>query len=197
MRMNKLETWAMNNPIRELSQRHFEAPRLLSMGGSVDGGLALEVGCGRGVGVEIIMDRFGASQVDAFDLDREMVERAHKRLRNRSGVRLWVGDVTKIESPDAHYDAVFDFGIIHHVLEWREALAEIYRVLAPGGRFFAEEVLRDIIVHPVCRWLLEHPQQDRFDANEFCRALTDTGFVSIRTRIHSTHLAWYVAEKPS
>ena len=37
---------------------------------------------------------------------------------------------------------MFDFGIIHHVPQWRRALAEVARVLKPGGRFYAEEVLR-------------------------------------------------------
>ena len=39
-----------------------------------------------------------------------------------------------IEAAAATYDAVVDFGIIHHIPHWRAALAEIFRVLKPGGR---------------------------------------------------------------
>jgi len=43
------------------------------MGGAAQGATALELGCGRGVGTELVLDVFGAAHVDAFDLDPEMV----------------------------------------------------------------------------------------------------------------------------
>jgi ubiquinone/menaquinone biosynthesis C-methylase UbiE len=140
VRLNAIETALMNNPVRAAIQRRSEAERLLAMGGRMRGGRALEVGCGRGVGVELILDVFGAGEVDAFDLDPRMVERARGRLRRRKEpIRLWVGDATAITAPDGHYDAVFDFGIVHHVPDWRTALREIHRVLRPRGRFYAED----------------------------------------------------------
>lgn len=89
MRLNKLELALMNNPLRAAIQRHFEAPRLLRMGGPMCGGRALEIGCGRGVGTELILDLFEAAAVDAFDLDPRMVALARRRLRQRG--RSWLG----------------------------------------------------------------------------------------------------------
>src|SRR5580692_8107108 len=130
MLLNAVEKALMNNPVRAELQRRFEATRLLKLGGPVAGGRALEVGCGRGVGVEIILDVFGAGSVDAFDLDPDMVARARARHASRgSRVRLWVGDAEQIQAEDATYDAVFDFAIIHHVPAWRNALREVARVL--------------------------------------------------------------------
>jgi ubiquinone/menaquinone biosynthesis C-methylase UbiE len=135
----------MNNPIRAALQRRIEAGRLLRLGGPVRG-VALEIGCGQGVGAEIVLDVFGAERVDAFDLDPRMIARAQSRLANRGQrARFWVGDVTRTPMPDETYDAVFDFGIIHHVPEWPHAVAEVARVLKTGGRFYAEEVLRAVI----------------------------------------------------
>ena len=55
-----------------------------------------------------------------------MVARARQRLAPRGEqVRLWVGDVTCIEAEDATYDAVVDFGIIHHIPDWRAGGASI------------------------------------------------------------------------
>ena len=126
----------MNNPIRAAMQRHIEAPIFLRMGGPLRDARVLEIGCGRGVGAEVIFDVFGAAAVDAFDLDPRMVERAQRRLSSRGPrVRLWVGDAAAIAAPEAVYDAVFDFGIIHHVPDWRAVLAEVYRVLRPGACF--------------------------------------------------------------
>jgi ubiquinone/menaquinone biosynthesis C-methylase UbiE len=126
-----------------------------------------------------------------------MVERARERLAERGGrVRLWEGDVTKIDAEDASYDAVFDFGIIHHVPCWREALAEIYRVLRPGCRFYAEEVFAPFIHHPLWRRLLEHPAEDRFDHDGFRDALVEAGFHVVNTRTLGRGFGWFVADRP-
>ena len=196
MILNHVEFAMMNNPVRAAVQRRFEAPRLLRMGGKMNGGRALEVGCGRGVGTELILELFGADEVDAFDLDPRMVERAKKRLSKygpRASVR--VGDASAIDAPDAAYDAVFDFGIIHHVSDWRGALAEVHRVLKPGGRFYGEEVLRRFILHPVTRRLLEHPLEDRFDAAEFAGALRAAGLEPLAVEELWGQMAWFTASK--
>jgi len=196
MLLNRVEYALMNNPVRAAIQRHFEARRLLRMGGPMRGGRALEVGCGRGVGTELILEVFGADSVDAFDLDPRMVALARTRLAaHGSRVRFWVGDASAISVPDATYDAVFDFGIIHHVPEWRRVLAEIHRVLKPGGQFYAEEVLRRFIVHPITRRLLEHPQSDRFDSGGFVRELRASGLEPFATKVLWGSFAWFTARK--
>lgn len=198
MLINRLERRAIINRVRDLVQRQFEARRLLAMGGQAVEARALEVGCGHGVGIEIILDQFSAIEVDAFDLDPDMVERARKRLSKRANpIRLWVGDVTQIASADSCYDAVFDFGSIRHALDWRAAIAEIYRVLAPGGRFYAEEILRDFLSHPLWSRLLECPRSARFDACDFSRVLASVGFESVQSRTHANQMGWFVADKPA
>jgi len=159
------------------------------------GGAALEIGCGRGVGVELILDVFGAERVDAFDLDPRMIGQAQWHLRGRRPrVRLWTGDVTRIPVPAATYEAVFDFGIVHHVPDWRGAIAEVARVLRPGGRFYAEEVLRAVIVHPLVRRLLKHPQADRFDQAEFS-ALRAAGLRPVASEGFARAFAWIIADR--
>ncbi len=196
MILNRAEYWLMNNPVRSAIQRYFEAPKLLRMGGAMDGGRALEVGCGRGIGTKLILGMFGADSVDAFDLDPRMVAQARTRLAPYGvRARVWVGDVNTISAPDASYDAVFDFGIIHHVPEWRRALAEVHRVLKPGGRFYAEEVLRRFILHPITRQFLEHPLKDRFDSSDFDRELKATGFDPVVSEDLWNSAAWFIAKK--
>jgi ubiquinone/menaquinone biosynthesis C-methylase UbiE len=196
MLLNRFEKVMMNNPVRAAFQRHFEARRLLAMGGSMHGGRALEIGCGRGVGIGIILDRFGADHVDAFDFDHDMAQRAIARGPGGGNVRLWQGDAAAIAVPDAAYDAVFDFGIIHHVHDWRRAVREVFRVLRPGGRLYAEEILVAFIRHPVWRRLCDHPMEDRFDQEQFIAALSEAGFVVEATRKFFNQCAWFVARKP-
>lgn len=197
MLLNRVEYALMNNPLRAAIQRHFEATRLLRMGGAMQGGAALEIGCGRGVGAGLVLDVFGADVVDAFDLDPSMVALATRRLAPfGSRARLWVGDATSMPVRDATYDAVFDFGIVHHIPRWRNAIAEIRRVLKPGGRFYGEEVLARFIQSSVTRAFLEHPQDDRFDRDGFRSALAAAGLEVGETMELWRAFAWFVAEKP-
>jgi ubiquinone/menaquinone biosynthesis C-methylase UbiE len=197
MLLNRAETLLMNNPVRAAIQRHFEARRLYQMGGPITGGHALEIGCGRGVGAELILDLFRAGKVDAFDLDPTMVAIARRRLAplgNR--VSVWQGDASAIDAADGSYDACFDFGIIHHVPAWREALAEIHRVLAPGGRFYAEEVYRGLLDNRLFASVFAHPTHDRFDHRAFGEALESTGFRLLEQRQMGKSFGWYVVDKP-
>ena len=149
MRLNWLGRATMNNPARYVGQR-YAASWLERLGGRVEGGRALEVGCGRGLGVKIILERFGAAAVEALDLDPKMIECAWRSLATYglARVQLGVGDVTSLKAADATFDAVFDFGAIHLEPNWRKALAEVRRVLKPGGRFFFEWVTSSILRLP-------------------------------------------------
>ncbi len=149
MRLTRLGKLGLNSPTRAFAQRRVVAPLLERLGGRVEGGRALELGCGRGVGGEIILERFGAAQLELVDIDRDMVERARRRLAERARTRVSVGDATRIEASDGSFDAVFDFGAIHQVPDWPAAVAEVRRVLKPGARFFFEE-----LASPLLRWTL-------------------------------------------
>lgn len=175
MKLNAVERAAMNNPVRAAHQRHREAAWFRRLaGGTLRGRHVLEVGCGRGVGVEVLLDRLEATKVTAFDLDPAMVEKAARRLHGR-GVDLSVGDACEIEQPTASMDAVVDFGVIHHVPEWQVAIGEIARVLRPGGLVLFEEVPR----HTLDTWLMRtftvHPRENRFEADEFAAELARHG----------------------
>lgn len=186
----------MNNPVRAAVQRRFEAARLMRIGGAMEGGMALEIGCGRGIGAELILDIFGADTVDGFDLDPRMVAQARVRLAPRAPrTQLWVGDATAIPAPDTTYDAVFDFGVVHHVPRWRLALAEVRRVLKPGGRFYAEEVVGPFLSNPIVRRLFEHPQSDRFNTDEFRAGLDEAGLEPLAVEEMWNSMAWFVASR--
>lgn len=177
MKLNVVEKALMSNPVRALVQRRYEAPLFERLGGRTEGATVLEIGCGRGVGTEIIFEQFGAKEVHAFDLDPGMVKLARRRLAAYSSNRLSlnVGDATAIEADDLSFDAVFDFGIIHHVPDWQRALAEVARVLRPGGRFFFEEVTKQALDRAVYRTLFAHPAENRFGRDEFVGELEKRG----------------------
>ena len=178
MLLNRLEKLSMNNAVRAWIQRSWEAPALERLGGRTPGAHVLEIGCGRGVGTEIIFERFGAAEVHAVDLDPEMIRLARARLApyvEAGRLTLEVGDAGAIRAADATYDAVFDFGILHHVPDWRTAVGEVARVLRPGGLFFFEEVTRQALERWVYRTFFEHPAEDRFGPEELAGELKRRG----------------------
>jgi ubiquinone/menaquinone biosynthesis C-methylase UbiE len=142
MKLNRLEFALMNNRGRAWSQRVLETPLLIGPRGELAGMRVLEIGCGRGVGMEILLEQLGASEVVGFDVDPEMVTLARERTsRFGDRARAFVGDAEQIDAPYASFDAAVDYGILHHVPDWRRALGEIARVLKPGGTFYFEDIL--------------------------------------------------------
>ena len=176
----------MNNPVRSLLQRRYEAPLFERLGGRKSGLDVIEIGCGRGIGTELILQRFGARSVFAFDFDPAMIERAAWRLERfpKSVVHLSVADAAAIPVADATFDAAFDFGAIHHVPDWRAAVAEIHRVLRPDGRFFFEEVTRSALDRWTYRTFLKHPTEDRFSGEEFIDQLNAQGLAVGDNRVY-------------
>jgi len=179
MKLNTAERWLVNNSARAWVQRNYEVPLLRRLGGKVEGGRVLEVGCGRGVGLPLLLSEFGATHAEGVDLDPRQIARARKRLNAMFGDRLGlhIASVEELPFPDASFDAVFDFGILHHVPLWQSGVAEISRVLKPGGTFFFEEVTRAALNRWTYRTFLKHPAENRFSEAEFLEELT-------RARLH-------------
>lgn len=178
MKLNRVERLLVNNPVRALVQHLYEGPLLRRLGGSVQGRDVLEVGCGRGVGVELLLRQFRAAHVWAIDLDPRQIERTLKRLAGQydGGFTLVVANVERLPFADASFDAVFDFGILHHVPVWQGGIAEIRRVLKPGGKFFFEEVTGAALNRWLYRTFLEHPAENRFSEAEFMAEVVNQGF---------------------
>lgn len=180
MKLNRVEKALINSPMRTWMQRRIADRWFLRGRISLRDRRVLEIGCGRGTGTELLLDRYGARRVIAFDYDPAYVESARRRLRPQFGdrVALFVGDAEWLPFASDEFDVIVELAILHHLLDWRRALREIARVLKPGGWFFYEEFLRGFVAHPVSRVLLAHPRSGWFTAREFTAALHEVGFVT-------------------
>jgi ubiquinone/menaquinone biosynthesis C-methylase UbiE len=170
MKLNWVESLAMNNAVRSYVQRRVEGPGLAALAPrGTEGAQTLVLGCGRGVDIEIAFDQFHADRVTAIDLDHRQVARARRRMGSGHGdrLRLEVGDAGALPYADATFDLVLDFGIIHHVPRWQDVVGEIQRVLRPGGQFLFEEIPGSELDTLIYRVLTRHPRKNRFDASGF------------------------------
>ena len=182
MKLNWAERWVVNNPLRVLEQR-LEIRRLKGMISLKPGAIALEVGCGRGAGAHLILREFQLAQVYAMDLDLRMIRKAqdYLALRSEGQVRLFVGNVFRLPLNPESMDAVFGFGVLHHVVDWRVALSEIARVLKPGGVYYLEELYPALYQNFLTRRILLHPAEDRFRSHDLRQALQQAALPLKRT----------------
>jgi SAM-dependent methyltransferase len=72
-------------------------------------------------------------------------------------------------------DAVFNFGIIHHLEDWEKGIREIARVLVQGGLFFCEEIYPPLYANFLFRRLVAHPTENRFYGTQFREAIAASG----------------------
>ncbi len=135
MKLNWAERLIVNNPVRVLIQRLI-IRWIKSQGVVASQARVLEVGCGRGAGACLILEEFHPSLLHALDLDHRMIRSAGAYLRpqQREQISLLVGDALTLPYRSGVLDAVFGFGVLHHLPDWRAGLAEIARVLKTRGR---------------------------------------------------------------
>ena len=139
-----------NEEGRNSRQASLEVPLMIRALGLPAKGRVLEVGCGRGVALPVLGRTLRPSRLVGLDADAVLLGHARSRLAE-AGVtaELVPGDVRRMPFPDAAFDLVVDFGTCYHIACPEVALAEIARVLAPGGLLVHETPLSQLLSHPV------------------------------------------------
>lgn len=94
----------------------------------------LEIGCGTGVHTRLLAE--SDARVTAIDLTPTAVELTTRRLTHAGLVAdVREADAEALPFDDASFDYVWSWGVIHHSENTSRAIAEVARVLRPGGRF--------------------------------------------------------------
>ena len=110
---------------------YYERPAMLALAGDVAGRRILDAGCGAGPLLAALRDR-GAIVV-GIDKSAGMLKLARRRLGDDADLQ-----VTELGSPlpfpDGTFDDVTASLVLHYLEDWGPALAELRRVLKPGGR---------------------------------------------------------------
>jgi len=168
----------MNNPMRAFIQDKIEAKRLRALSSLPKHKIILEIGCGNGTGTKLIKKYFFPKEIQAIDLDYRMVDLAKKKC-NDSSISFQVASATKLPYKNSQFDAVIEFGIIHHIPNWRDCLKELKRVIKPGGELIMEDLSSDTWNTFLGKWykkVLDHPYKQMYMQQEFLEHLKKLGF---------------------
>jgi len=182
MKLNKMERWMVNSPLRRIGQylvmQWFSRTVALSAGAAV-----LEVGCGRGIGAKLISEAYQPHSLYLLDLDLKMIKKANRRINGPHGKHIYfcVADAIRLPFRASSMDAVFGFGFLHHVTAWRDGLAEVVRVLKHGGVYFMEEYYPSLYQNFITKHILVHPNVDRFNSQDLHQAFQNAGLTLTHT----------------
>jgi len=140
-----------------LFNAYYARPEMIRLAGDVAGMEILDAGCGSGPLMEALRGKDAV--VSGFDLSPAMVELARQRLGEDADVR--VADLgAPLPYPDDTFDLVVASLSLHYVKDWDSALAELRRVLKPGGRLIVS------IIHPTV-YAIVYPEADYFALTQY------------------------------
>lgn len=164
----------------------------------VAGAKVLNVGSGLGGADLAILRRHDAAHVTGYDVQPSLVDEAGRRAA-RAGLKDRLAYVLGQPGPlpfrDGQFDLVFTKDAMIHVADKRAILAEMFRVLRPGGHLAFGDWMRgvgaqhdaplarafDLTVHDF------HPH----DLQQIATWVAEVGFTGIETQDRN---AWYLAE---
>jgi SAM-dependent methyltransferase len=150
------EAYSADNEVNLLNG-HYERPAMLDLAGDVAGRRILEAGCGSAPLSAALRDK--GAIVSGFDLSAAMLDLARRRLGDDADLTL--ADLADpLPYADAAFDDVVASLVLHYLRDWTEPLAELRRVLKPGGRLILS------VNHPIVYQAL-NPDGDYFGVTEF------------------------------
>ncbi|CAN7150589.1 class I SAM-dependent methyltransferase [Knoellia sp. LjRoot47] len=140
-----------------LFNAHYARPAIVDLAGDVAGRRVLDAGCGSGPLMESMRD--GGAEVAGFDVSAAMVDLARARLGADADLR--VHDLaTPLPYGDGEFDDVICSLVLHYLEDWTGPLAELRRVLEPGGRLMV------VVNHPTA-YAVVYPDADYFKVTRY------------------------------
>ena len=171
-----IDTFVFRGQVRELRQRTATLARMQP------GDAVLDVGCGTGTLAMEVARRVGrAGRVAGVDPGTEQIARARRSAARRHlPIEFQIGVIEQLPFPDSTFDVVLSTLMMHHLPAplKRQGLAEIARVLKPGGR---------LVIADFKRKQERQGQAARFHAGgssmqDLAALVSDAGFSEVETQ---------------
>lgn len=155
--VNRANPWAYQHVLRPFFQHQLRLPENAAL---------LEVGCGTGQVALLTNQLYQPATLVVTDYDPSQVvearatfQRAYGQIPNQ--ITLETADALHLRYDDASFDAVFAFFVLHHLSGHKrgkgqaallQGLAEIDRVLKPGGSFIYSDMFQRKTIRDYFTW---------------------------------------------
>ena len=157
-----------------LLNAYYERPAMIGLAGDVDGHRVLDAGCGSGP-LSAALSAKGAIMT-GFDSSPAMLELARQRLGATAD--LYLADLSKpLPFADGSFDDVVSSLVLHYLEDWSAPLAELRRVLKPGGRLILS------VNHPTVS-VITQPAEDYFAIRQYSEDYEFDGEPAVLTFWH-------------
>lgn len=167
------ESYAAENE-SSLLNAYYERPAMIALAGGVDGHRILDAGCGSGP-LSAALSAKGAIMT-GVDASPAMLELARQRLGATAD--LHVADLGRpLPFADDSFDDVVSSLVLHYLEDWSAPLAELRRVLKPGGRLILS------VNHPTVS-LVNYPAEDYFAIRQYSEDYEFNGEPAVLTFWH-------------
>jgi ubiquinone/menaquinone biosynthesis C-methylase UbiE len=157
-----------------LINAYYARPAIVDLAGEVAGRRILDAGCGAGAVSVALRDR--GAVVAGFDRSAKMVELARQRLGADTDLRV-VDIAGPLPYPDGAFDDVIAALVLHYLEDWTAPLAELRRVLTPGGRLIV------VVNHPII-YKVVYPDASYFATAKWSDEYTFNGQQAVLTYWH-------------
>jgi ubiquinone/menaquinone biosynthesis C-methylase UbiE len=171
-----IDTFSFRGQVREMRQRTVTLARMQP------GEQVLDVGCGTGTLAMDVARHVGRTgRVAGVDPGTEQIARARaKAARRHVPIEFQIGVIEQLPFPDQSFDVVFSTLMMHHLPAplKRQGLAEIARVLKPGGRL----VIADFKPKKERQGRAAHMHAGGSGMHDLAALVSDAGFSDVETQ---------------
>lgn len=138
----------------------------------------VDIGCGEGIALEKLVSLFPGKEVVGVDLEEENID-----ICTKFGLTAIRSNVYDLAIPSGRFDAAICIDVLEHLAEPAEGVAELYRVLSPGGRLIIvvphdrNFLLSRLALGMIKEAFYDAGHERQWKPRQLTALLKDTGFV--------------------
>jgi ubiquinone/menaquinone biosynthesis C-methylase UbiE len=153
--------------------------------------VVLDAGCGCGRSFPLLKRYFRPGRLIGVDVEPDVLAAARREAARRNiAVDVVRGSAAQLPVADRSVDLLFCHQTFHHLVDQKNAIAEFFRVLKPGGLLLFAESTRVYIESWLIRFLFSHPMEVQKTAEQYLAMIRDAGF-ELRPQAVSYPYLWW------
>ncbi|WP_286903319.1 methyltransferase domain-containing protein [Vreelandella sedimenti] len=138
----------------------------------------LDMGCGTGYWTHRLDERYPTARITGLDLAPGMLEQA--RQRHGESIRWQLGDAAALPFGNHAFDLVFSNLAVQWCRDIGAVMAELYRVLTPGGQAHITTLLPDTLEEIAFAWQRPEALLQTPDRTSVERGIGESGLAIVR-----------------